>query len=392
MAQYLIEFRFHGKAKLEIKKLVYNINKKYRLHTKRTVPHITLVGPFNTNNEEKLIHEFNHFCSNNSLMDFEINGFNTFENTKVVYLEVQASEELQKFRWGLSKQLHSFCNLKSYDYNENFVFHSTIALKLPHHKYVGINEYVKKTQIKFKQKLIRVTLLKNGLILREYDFLLKKSLKRNEAKSKQIYARTMRAFNGEINSFDNLKRNVSLLDLIRDFFKKPKIFISSDLHLGHTNIIKYCNRPFKDVKEMNSVLVKNWNNTISNKDKVYFLGDLAYGKNASTDYWYNKLKGQMIFIKGNHDISNNIHFYEYQILEYKNISFYLCHDSKDVPSNWKGWIIYGHYHNNNLNEFPFFDRKNKRINISVDLTNYKPVNMDYIIKLIESKVNFLEKI
>ncbi len=54
MAKYLIEFRFHGKAKSEIKKLVYEIHSKFRLKTKRAIPHITLAGPFNTNNEKKL--------------------------------------------------------------------------------------------------------------------------------------------------------------------------------------------------------------------------------------------------------------------------------------------------------------------------------------------------
>jgi calcineurin-like phosphoesterase family protein/2'-5' RNA ligase len=387
MAKYLIEFRFHGKAKYEIKKLVHDINKKYKLSTKRTVPHITLVGPFNTNNEKNLIQEFESMCKNYSLMDFEIDGFNTFENTKVIYLEVKPSEILKEFRWILSKKLQSFCNLNSYDYEREFIFHSTIAMKLPNHKYSNLNEYVKNiSKVRFKHKLVRVTLLKNGLILREYDFLLKKSLKRNEAKSKQIYLQSMKILTNKLKQFHDTK--INFLDKFLSYFFKPKIFITSDLHLGHTNIIKYCKRPFKDVKEMNSVLVKNWNNTIANKDIVYFLGDLAYGKNTSTDYWYNKLKGQMIFIKGNHDISNNINFYEHQILEYKNISFYLCHDPKDVPSNWKGWIIYGHHHNNNLIEFPFFDRKNKRINVSVELTNYEPVNMDDIVNLINSEVDF----
>lgn len=391
MAKYLIEFRFLGKAKYEIKKLVHDVNNKYKLSTKRAVSHITLVGPFDTNNERKLIQEFESFCKNFPLMDFEIDGFNTFEDTKVVYLEVKPSEELKEFRWTLSKKLQSFCNLNSYDYERDFIFHSTIAMKLPHHKYSDLNEYVKNiSKIRFKHKMIRVTLLKNGLILREYDFLLKKSLKRNEAKSKQIYLKSMEILNGKLKSFHEKKINI--LERFLSYFLKPKIFVTSDLHLGHTNIIKYCKRPFNNVKEMNIVLVKNWNNIISNRDVVYFLGDLAYGKNTTTDYWYNKLKGQIIFIKGNHDLSNDITFHELQILKYKNISFYLCHDPNNVPSNWNGWVIYGHHHNNNLIEFPFFDRKNKRINISVELTNYKPVNMDYIIKLIESKVDFLKKI
>ncbi|VUT27642.1 MAG: hypothetical protein SYNGOMJ08_00189 [Candidatus Syntrophoarchaeum sp. GoM_oil] len=51
IVHYLIEFRFNGKAKSEIKKLVYEINREFGLRTKRTIPHITLVGPFHTKDE-----------------------------------------------------------------------------------------------------------------------------------------------------------------------------------------------------------------------------------------------------------------------------------------------------------------------------------------------------
>ena len=55
-----------------------------------------------------------------------------------------------------------------------------------------------------------------------------------------------------------------------------KYFVISDTHFGHENIIQYCNRPFKNVEEMDSALIKNWNETVSNKDVVIRLGDFAF--------------------------------------------------------------------------------------------------------------------
>ncbi len=70
---YLIEFRFHGKAKYEIKNIIGDINRRFHLRPKRAIPHITLAGPFYTNDEERLIKDFNEICSKSHIMSFEIN-------------------------------------------------------------------------------------------------------------------------------------------------------------------------------------------------------------------------------------------------------------------------------------------------------------------------------
>ncbi|NOZ80721.1 MAG: hypothetical protein GXP63_03530, partial [DPANN group archaeon] len=392
----LIEFRFHGKAKYEIKKLVYEISRKFKLRTKRAIPHITLAGPFHTNNEKRLIGDFNKLCTKSPLMNFETGEYSYFEkkDNNVVFLDIKPSEELEEFRWTSSQKLKSYCQLRPFDYEKEFAFHATLAMKLSDSKFYAIKRYLeRKSKLNFKHVIVRATLLKGSVILREYDFLLRRPLVRKLAKDKGVYTKTLDLLKGHFenkynpNEFTDERiktEDKGFVDKMKNIFRKPKTFITSDLHLDHTNIIKYCKRPFLNTEDMNKTLVDNWNNTINNRDTVYFLGDLAHGGGSkTTDYWLKKLNGKIIFIKGNHDKSNKIQFNETYLLGYGGYKFFLSHEPEQVPKDWNGWAICGHHHNNKLEEYPFIDKKNKRINISTELTKFRPVDMDDLIKKIE---------
>lgn len=88
------------------------------------------------------------------------------------------------------------------------------------------------------------------------------------------------------------------------FENGSKIFFVSDTHFGHANILGFCNRPFKNVEEMNHVLIKNWNKKVPTDGLVFHLGDFAWG---GYPFWKNirsQLNGEIILIKGNHDEKN----------------------------------------------------------------------------------------
>lgn len=91
---------------------------------------------------------------------------------------------------------------------------------------------------------------------------------------------------------------------------KPKIYITSDLHLGHSNIIRYCKRPYADVEEMNREIIKNWNDTVSDKDRVFFLGDFSLGSRESVIQFGQQLRGRKVMIYGNHDHHKPRVYYE----------------------------------------------------------------------------------
>jgi len=80
-------------------------------------------------------------------------------------------------------------------------------------------------------------------------------------------------------------------------------FFTSDLHFGHQNIIKYADRPFSSVDEMNETLIENWNSVVRPgvEDEVWVLGDFAMGKIADTLPLAKRLNGFKLLVPGNHD-------------------------------------------------------------------------------------------
>ena len=81
-----------------------------------------------------------------------------------------------------------------------------------------------------------------------------------------------------------------------------KVFFTSDLHFGHENAIRFDNRPFKTVEEMDAELVRRWNAKVGKGDLVYVLGDMIWKSgNGQAEQLIKSLNGQIILIKGNHD-------------------------------------------------------------------------------------------
>ena len=80
-------------------------------------------------------------------------------------------------------------------------------------------------------------------------------------------------------------------------------YFTADTHFGHANIIKYANRPFASVAEMDATLIKNWNDTVGPDDDVYHLGDFSLTSPAKTRDILDQLNGRIHLIKGNHETS-----------------------------------------------------------------------------------------
>lgn len=226
--RYLIEFRFFGSARGEIKHLIWEIDRKFHLcstHRRRHVPHITLCGPLVTNNQGRLVSDFKETCESLELIQFIVNGFSSFEHSNVVYLDIKPSKEMDEFRWEFSKKIRKYSKLQSFDYNRKFYFHSTIAIKLSDGKFKAIKEYIKnKPKPNYKHTMMRATLLKytpmGTRILYEYDFVQRRLLNRFEAKNPHILTQSFHLLQ---NKLKNLKPEFESPNLFPYYLKKSII-------------------------------------------------------------------------------------------------------------------------------------------------------------------------
>ena len=115
-----------------------------------------------------------------------------------------------------------------------------------------------------------------------------------------------------------------------------KIYVTSDLHFGHKNIIKYENRPFNKIEEMDKAIIDLWNETINDEDLIYILGDFSWYKGEKTNEILKTLKGNKILIIGNHD-ENFLKDKKFNRNLFKEICYY-----KELKIN-KTKIILFHY-------------------------------------------------
>lgn len=124
---------------------------------------------------------------------------------------------------------------------------------------------------------------------------------------------------------------------------------ATTINFGHNKIIKFCNRPFSSVEEMDEEMIKRWNEKIGPRDTVYHLGDFSFDRNPSK--YFDRLNGHKILIKGNHDSKaviklrwQSIHdMYE---LRHDRKFIVLCHYSLRVwnKSHYGSYCLFGHSH------------------------------------------------
>ena len=160
-------------------------------------------------------------------------------------------------------------------------------------------------------------------------------------------------------------------------------FFTADSHLNHTNIIRYCNRPFNNVHEMNETLISNWNSVVKKNDEVYHLGDFCFGDPYR---FLQRLNGTIHFVLGNHDkdlikgYNKDIPFK--RVVSINGQCIVLSHFAMRVwdKSHFNTWHLYGHSHN-------AIPSLGKSFDVGVDAWNYYPISFEQVKKQMSVQPN-----
>jgi calcineurin-like phosphoesterase family protein len=139
------------------------------------------------------------------------------------------------------------------------------------------------------------------------------------------------------------------------------IWLTSDTHFSHRNIIKYCPKTRGQFVEpdgspalyqMNQTMVDEWNSKVQSDDLVYFLGDWSLNPNVR-DEWVSNLNGKIVWIRGNHDskFDRSKHLFEAAhkhstIVTHDGKTIYLVHSPYDahLAPDYVDFVVCGHVH------------------------------------------------
>lgn len=184
-------------------------------------------------------------------------------------------------------------------------------------------------------------------------------------------------------------------------FNAEHTFFTSDTHFNHANIIKFCNRPFKDVEQMNDVMIANWNSVIGKDDTVFHLGDFCLGSAAEWTKILDRLNGKIYLIMGNHDLKNIrqgfISRFEHVAMQMRieigKKRIYLCHyPFLCFEGSYKDdvWQLFGHVHTRRSNSGIDAGRLQylypTQYDVGVDNNNFIPVSFGQVKRIIDKQV------
>lgn len=154
------------------------------------------------------------------------------------------------------------------------------------------------------------------------------------------------------------------------------LWLISDTHFSHENIITYCGRPFANAQEMDEQIVTNWNKVVKPSDHVYHLGDVTLKKQHLEIV--GRLNGKKRLLLGNHDIFEVKDYLKagfQKVMAYRVLDGCLLSHIPVHPFSMGRFRanIHGHMHQHEGYGPPY-------INVSVERIGYAPIALEEVTK------------
>ncbi len=192
----------------------------------------------------------------------------------------------------------------------------------------------------------------------------------------------------------------------RTTFEPDELWFTSDTHFWHENIIKFCDRPFRNAEEMNSELIRRWNETVPEDGIVFHLGDFCHGSPKQWNEILDSLHGRIYLILGNHDMKyyrgGDMSRFEYVTQQMTirvgtqsiilNHNPFLCYGG----SYRNVWQLFGHVHSGPFSRTGLDHPRLKvlfprQYDVGVDNNGYRPVSFAYVKEKIETQLSKARK-
>lgn len=188
-------------------------------------------------------------------------------------------------------------------------------------------------------------------------------------------------------------------------YEQQNIYFIGCTHFYHKNVIRFDNRPFKDIDEMNYELITRWNSVINKNDIVYHLGDLSFSNVELTKQITDQLNGRIHFIMGNHDRMRDIiklnrfeRVYEYgteiwikdeDLNKDKQIGYQQMILSHYPILSWNrehygSWMGHSHCHGSLMKSNPEY-YKRKVIDLGSNNIDYTPISYLQVKEIMKTK-------
>lgn len=183
-----------------------------------------------------------------------------------------------------------------------------------------------------------------------------------------------------------------------------KFYFTADSHFCHSNIIKYCKRPFKTVEENDEELIRRWNEKVPEDGIVFHLGDVAFGDPDKVDKILEQLNGTIYLVIGNHDWRRivNQHKWRFELMT-QQINMKI--DKRHIILNhypmlafsgaWRGvdatYQLFGHVHTSPYTDEGLDQARMKMLftsqyDVGVDNNDFTPVSWKEVDQIINNQM------